>query len=124
MPSKQNQTAKFQCSVSCPLNLEKVLQLLLYPLQILLITAALPTNLPQQTNDFSQNVWPALIHKRHFVRCVRKFPAAQDLQGCIAKEVSFKQKKPDTFLLHTNSLGWGEIWEQKATFHDSRDAES
>lgn len=42
---------------------------------------------PQPT----RNVHPALIRKRHGVRRVRKLPAAQDLPGCIAKEVSFKQ---------------------------------
>lgn len=50
--------AKPNCQVSgsspCPLNLEKVLGLLLHSLQILFITDALPTNLPQQTTTLSQ----------------------------------------------------------------------
>lgn len=34
---------------------------------------------------------------------------------------TFPAKQPDTFLLHANSLGWGKMWEQKATLRDSKE---
>lgn len=53
------------------------------------------------------NMCTTSICQRHFVSPVRKYPAAQDLQGCIAKEVPFQQNSPTHF--SCMQTAWGGV---------------
>lgn len=59
--------------------------------QILLITAALPTNLPRQANSLIPHSVPALIRERHLGRCVRA-PGSSGPAGLHCQVGAFTQK--------------------------------